>query len=155
MGLLIRTLLIWLLVLAVPAQAAAAATMAFCGPNHHGAGATSHAQRASYAEHAQHGSDAGSAAHQHRHEHQHQEIAAPDEANDAASASPDGPAKHVHGDVQKCSACASCCTFGAILSTLLVVPAPALTPTVFAAVVLTVDAFAADGPERPPRIVLA
>ena len=147
MGLLIRTLLIWLLVLAVPAQGAAAATMAFCGPNHHGAGATTHATSAPHAEHAQHGSDAGSAAHQHK--------AAPDEADDSASASSVEPAKLVHGDKQKCSACASCCSFGAILSTVLAVPAPAVTPTVFSTVVPTVDAFAADGPERPPRIVLA
>ena len=143
MGLLIRTLLIWLLVLAVPAQGAAAATMAFCGPNHHGAGATTHAQSAPHTEHAQH----GGAAHQH--------MTVPDEADDSASASSDGPGKLVHGDKQKCSACASCCTFGAILSTVLVVPAPAVTPTVFSAVVPTVDAFAADGPERPPRSVLA
>ena len=34
MALPIRTLLIWLLALALPAQAVAAATMAFCGPQH-------------------------------------------------------------------------------------------------------------------------
>ena len=33
---LIRTLLIWLLALAIPAQGAAASTMAFCGAGHHG-----------------------------------------------------------------------------------------------------------------------
>ena len=31
-------MLVWLLVLAVPAQAIAAVTMAFCGPNHHTGG---------------------------------------------------------------------------------------------------------------------
>jgi len=57
MGLLVRTLLIWLLVLAVPAQGAAAATMAFCGPNHHGGESTStHSETSSNAsEHSHHG----------------------------------------------------------------------------------------------------
>lgn len=72
-----------------------------------------------------------------------------------ASVSSAAPAKPGHSYKQKCSACASCCSFGAILSTVLTLPAPAPSPTVFSTVVPTVDAFAADGPDRPPRIVLA
>ena len=64
-------------------------------------------------------------------------------------------AKSSHSDKQKCSACASCCSVSAILNTVATIPAPAATPTVFAAVVPTVDAFAVGGPDRPPRIVLA
>lgn len=60
-----------------------------------------------------------------------------------------------HAAKQKCSACASCCSLGAILTTVPVVPVTDSAPTVFAAVVPTVDAFAADGPDRPPRNVLA
>lgn len=151
MGLLIRTLLICLLVLAVPAQGVAAATMAFCGPNHHDAAAASQAHRTSpvgHPEHVQHASPAESA-------HAHQDIAALADGDEASSAVSGGSGKVVHADQQKCSACASCCSFGAILSTVLAVPVPAVTPTVFSTVVPTVDAFAADGPERPPRIVLA
>lgn len=55
---------------------------------------------------------------------------------------------------QKCSVCASCCSLGAILTTVPVVPATDSAPTVFITVVPTVDAFAADGPDRPPRNVL-
>ncbi len=150
MGLLIRTLLIWLLVLAVPAQGAAAAIMAFCGPYHHGAAAASHTHRTSpvgHPEDVKHASHADSV-------HAHQDIAAVADEDEASAVSA-GSGKVVHADQQKCSACAACCSFGAILSTVLAVPAPAVTPTVFSAVVPTVDAFAADGPERPPRIVLA
>lgn len=67
----------------------------------------------------------------------------------AASAKVSEASKH------KCSACASCCSIGALLSAVLAVPAPVFTPTVFSAVVPSVDTFAADGPDRPPRFVLA
>ncbi len=56
---------------------------------------------------------------------------------------------------QKCSASASCCSAGAILTTVQGVPATEPVPTVFTTVVPTVDPFAADGPDRPPRSVLA
>ena len=56
---------------------------------------------------------------------------------------------------QKCSASASCCFAGAILTAVQGVPATEPVPTVFTTVVPTVDPFAADGPDRPPRSVLA
>ena len=144
MGLLIRTLLIGLLVLAVPVQGAAAATMAFCGPNHHG-GEPARSQLSSNApEHAHHadvaplhGSDAGASA----------EVAIAD--------NPSSLVKAGHATQQKCSACASCCSLGAILTTVPDIPVTDSAPTVFSAVVPAVDAFAADGPDRPPRNLLA
>ena len=148
MGLLIRTILVWLLVLAVPAQGAAAVTMALCGPNHHGGAAATSAAQAGSAEQANHHSaEPGAPGHHH--------MAAQADKDDSASASPAVSAQGSHAVKQKCSACASCCSLGAILSPMLAVPAPTVTPTVFSAVVLTVSAFAADGPDRPPRIVLA
>jgi hypothetical protein len=42
-----------------------------------------------------------------------------------------------------------------MLNTVLAVPAPVFMPAVFSIVVPSVDAFAADGPDRPPRFVLA
>jgi hypothetical protein len=142
MGLLLRTLLIWLLALAVPAQGAAAATMAFCGPNHHGGEQTSTAS-SDFAEHSHHG-DAT------RHAEEH--AAALADESDASDAS--ALVKASHAAKQKCSACASCCSLGAILSTVPVVPVADSAATVFSTVVPTVDAFAADGPDRPPRYVL-
>jgi hypothetical protein len=64
-------------------------------------------------------------------------------------------AKIAQADKQKCSACASCCSGGAILSTMLAIPALEIGPTVFIANVPRVDAFADSGPDRPPRILLA
>jgi hypothetical protein len=142
MGSLIRTLCVWLLVLAVPAQNVAAATMAFCGPAHHaGAPALVH-------EHAHHGTNVASA-------HEHHEMAA--QGDDGASASVDDatPAKASSAGQHTCSACASCCSAGAIFDTVLAVPAPIVAPAVFPTVVASVDPFAAAGPDRPPRTVLA
>ena len=147
MGFFIRTLLIWLMVLAVPAQGAVAATMAFCGPNHHGGAATGSDQQAGPSKHANHHGDGHGTP-------GHHDTAQADEV-DAASARPAASSQASHAVKQTCSTCASCCSLGAILSPLLAVPAPAVTPTVFSAVVPTVSAFAVDGPDRPPRIVLA
>ena len=148
MGLLIRTFLIWLMVLAVPAQGAAAVTMAFCGPNHHGGAAATLAQPIGPAEHSNHRVDAQSP-------HVHHATAAQADEDNSALASSETSSQGGHAVKQKCSVCASCCSIGAILSPVLAVPAPAASPTVFRAVVATVGAFAADGPDRPPRIVLA
>ena len=148
MALLIRALLIWLLVLAVPAQGAAAATMAFCGPNHHGGDAAAQIQATTPAKHAHHDGVVAS-------EHKHPQATAAADEDSSASADSVAPAKVSHASKHKCSACASCCSVGAILSSVLAVPAPVFTPTVFSAVVPSVDWFAADGPDRPPRIVLA
>lgn len=143
MGLLIRTLLIWLLLLAVPAQGVAAATMAFCGPNHHGGGAAAQMNVAAPGGHAHHGVDDAA---------DHLHPAAQADENPSASAA---SGKVVDATKHKCSVCASCCSVGAILSSVLAVPAPAATPTVFSAVVPSVGTFAADGPDRPPRFDLA
>lgn len=148
MSLLIRALLIWLLVLAVPAQGTAVATMAFCGPNHHGGGAAARMQAAAPADHTHHDGAAAT-------DHEHPQAAAQADENLSASAASVASAKVSHSSKHKCSACASCCSIGAILSSLLAVPVPIFTPTVFSAVVPSVDTFAADGPDRPPRIVLA
>ena len=148
MALLIRTLLVWLLVLAVPAQGAAAATMAFCGPNHHGGATASSAAPAASAGHEDHHGTAEGAT-------GHHDMSSQANEDDAALASPATFSQGKHTVQHKCSACASCCSLGALLSPMPAVPVPAVAPTVFDAVVPTVSAFAADGPDRPPRIVLA
>ena len=147
MGWYVRTLLILLLVLAVPVQAAAAVTMSLCSPNHHRGGPVE--QRA-VAEHAHHGSAALTP-------HGHESVEAQPDGDEATSApaSTVALAKLIQSDEHKCSACASCCSGGAILSTMLTVPAPEIGPTVFIADVPRVDVFAASGPDRPPRIFLA
>ena len=154
---LIRVLLIWLLVLAVPVQGAAAATMAACGPNHHGGVPTALTQQTLSAMHAHHGTQVQMA---HKHHDTFAGVGQVDQET-ASSTSPESstvaatPANGGHSDPHKCSACASCCSAGAILDTVLKIPAPVATSTVFSAVVPTVDAVAVDGPDRPPRMVLA
>ncbi len=154
---LIRVLLIWLLVLAVPAQGAAAATMAACGPHHDGGVSTALAQQTLSAMHAHHGTQGQMA---HKHQDTFTGVGQVDQVT-ASSASPDPstvaatPASGVQSDQHKCSACASCCSAGAILNKALKLPEPAASSTVFSAVVPTVNAVAVDGPDRPPRMVLA
>lgn len=143
----IRTLFIWLLVLAVPAQGVAAATMAFCGPNHHGGGASAQTQTDTSAAHAHPGGAAT--------DHQHPQAVALADEDSVASADSAASTTLSHAGQQKCSACASCCSLGAMLSSELDVPAPTLGATVFSTVVPSVEAIAAEGPDRPPRFVFA
>lgn len=55
----------------------------------------------------------------------------------------------------KCSVCASCSVAGAWLAALPLLPAPALMPTVFATHDPAVPVIASEGPDRPPRSLLA
>ena len=140
---LVKTLLIWLLVLAIPAQGAAAATMAFCGPNHHGDSAAPAEPHATGSAHAHHGDALSAQA------WGPGASAAVPVADDAPAAANASAAAN-----QKCSACASCCSLGAMLSPVPNVPVTDSAPTVFTARAPNVEAFAADGPDRPPRNVL-
>ena len=145
MGVLIRTLLIGWLALAVAAQGVAAATLAFCGPHHRGVQSVGQQQ------------EAGALAHAHHHD---AATAQTPEATDgadieiadavAAAGAPAQP-ESGHPAQHKCSACASCCSLGALLATVPVFPVTDPAATVFSTVVPTVVAFAADGPDRPPR----
>jgi hypothetical protein len=143
MSLFVRTLLIWLLVLAMPAQAVGAATMAFCGPGHHG-GAAPRAEMDITSGHAHHG-----------HAVSVQALG----SGAGVEATPTDAAAAVEmssqATTQTCSACASCCTVGAIPGTAPGVPITDAAPTVFTTVAPAVDAFAAAGPERPPRQICA
>ena len=157
MGGSIRTLLIWLLVLAVPAQGAAAATMLMCAPNHHAGGAGASVV------HVQPGGLSSTSTHDRSHAHSNDHVQHSAAAHDHDHAMADAPvageaaapAQGMHTGQHKCSACASCCSVSAMLSPVLAVPVPDFAPTVFSVVVPNVEAFSADGPDRPPRIILA
>lgn len=128
---------IWLLALAVPAQGLAAATMAFCGSNHQRTVVASQA-------HASAGVDC-------LHEHAATARSADEVGGDISADATKANTASAH----KCSACTACHAVGALLTTVVALPAPAPTTTVFHASVPRVAPFAADGPERPPRDVLA
>lgn len=163
MSRLVRTLLIWLLVLALPAQGAAVAAMIGCGPRH---AATAPAG----AEQAVHGHAQG---HSHSHtgpqaaDHPHHPAAdgaavghSADASTDASASTGQAPHSATAGhaasaDAHKCSVCASCCSAGAILNTVPSVPTPEIAPVVFAPLVASVAPFAVPGPDRPPRGALA
>ena len=141
---MVRTLLIWLLALALPAQGVIAATMVFCGPNHHdGASAAAMAHDADAA-HQQH--DVAARSH---HE------AADGQAENAVSDETAAPDKFSPSSMQKCSVCASCCSAAAIHDTVAKLPVFEPVAADFAALAPAVEPFAADGPDRPPRHILA
>jgi hypothetical protein len=129
----LKFLLVWLIALALPVQALASATMLHCGPSH---------QR-------MHASQMGTAppASAHRDHAQHQAAAAPQ--NDAGQAAPTADLGKY-----KCSACAACGSGCALPSRMPLVAAPEFGATLFIAVVPAVEAFAVDGPDRPPRNIL-
>ncbi|GCL63695.1 hypothetical protein [Pseudaquabacterium pictum] len=143
MRVFVRTLLVWLMVLALPVQGAAAASMAFCGPDHHGDGSAGLVVTSAVSGHSHHsGADVA---------HGFEVVAS---AEAAVADDPSAMLKAGQAAKQKCSVCAACCSLGAILGTVPVVPMTDSAPTVFTIVVPTVDTFAADGPDRPPRSVL-
>lgn len=142
----VRTLLLWLLVLAVPAQGASAATMTFCGPGHHSERQALDGQNETSSGPAHdHHADATEADHEHPHA----------DTDDAVVTGVDAPAQGGHHVKHKCSACASCCSAAALPSAFPVLPAPLLTDSFLALAPPSVAFVPIDGLERPPRSFLA
>ena len=140
----LRFLIVWFIAIALPAQGMAGVTMAHCGQSHERMGV---AVEASHDRHAAH--DASTA---HRHDADIADGAV--QADDAMPAQAKAqPGKLSDLGQYKCSTCASCCAGAALPSAL----PRALEVTAALALVtekITVDAFASDGPDRPPRIYL-
>ena len=155
---LLRIVLTWLLVLAVPAQGFAAASMPNCGAGHHGAVAGS-----TQTEHGHGSRPYGDAAASHAVSGHDEAVAVHAGADDTdAAVAPGDPqavsaaAHGLHeGKTGSCSACASCCTAAVLpsaASTFEAAPAPEVFPLPAPP---GVAAFLTDGPERPPRAFLA
>ncbi|HKO89228.1 MAG TPA: hypothetical protein VJU83_12030 [Burkholderiales bacterium] len=136
-------LIVWVLLVVVPLQSAAAAAMLACGPS---ALVGEGDQAAQHAHH--HPAEPQSLAHDHdKHEH-HKEVAANTEEDST-------PSNHEHGST-KCSACASCCVGGAaMMNSTTTVWAPPSTEARHFSGDSPVAGFFTDGPERPPRSLLA
>ena len=139
-----RLALTWLLLLALPLQGFAAATMINCGPNHHRMMGAAMADTPEVQRHGVGG--------QHHHE---MSVA----AGHHEGASNDGDAPSVHHLDKlmkfKCSACAVCC-MGAVLPTTALSFASLPQAMTMAMFVSTphVD-FLSGGLDRPPRLLLA
>lgn len=139
--------MMWLLLLALPLQGFAAASMIHCGPNHHRMLTTA------IGEHRESRGHMASAAHTHPHEMalaDHHPAATP---SDAGS---DAPSVQQLDKLMKfkCSACAACCIGVALPPAALTFEPfpPLMTPDSF--VPTRHVGFVTDGPDRPPRLSL-
>lgn len=139
-----RSALMWLLLLALPLQGFAAATLLNCGPNHHRVvvAAAGVADAAAAHVHAQGSHDMQA--------DMHAELHADQDADQGADQGAGTPAEKVAAS--KCSACAACCLGAALPTATSLVPAiaPAISPTVFVATP-HVDVMS-DRLDRPPRL---
>jgi hypothetical protein len=182
---LIRLLLVCLLAAAMPLKGMAAVVMLACGAMHGAAatalhGPPGHHGQAGHADHSDHADHAGHAGHQRSAMHGYHGSHGPHavQAHHAAAADPDHPAQGHHAvpghHVQagqadaneaidaaslqfehKCAACAAC---GAAAALPAEPPrfAPAETgPEAFRPLPLSAVRFFTDGPDRPPRTLLA
>ena len=148
MAVLCKLVMLWLLALAIPVQGLAAATMVHCESSHqrmHDAVAPGHSHAGSHH------------AHGHHHALDHGDVAADaaDHHHASAAEPPAEPDKYSDLAQYKCSACGACCSVAAMLGFSLTVPEPALVVQWRAAHFLARFGFITDGPERPPRTVLA
>jgi hypothetical protein len=162
---ILRTALLWLMMLAVPTQGMAAAVMLYCGPGHDGGGARpvtamhseglaartghGHASKEASHGHPDHGhSDHGHAA--------HAAMAGP------AAEQPSVDRHHAPGEPSAssasdatCSVCAACCNATALMTQAFALPASAGKLAPLPGGVALPFEFFTDGPRRPPRSFLA
>ena len=146
----LRILLMWLIALAVPVQGFAAASMLGCGPGHQGtmtAGAHSVAPHEHRSATPQHTHDAGLEGDASDHHPDPSAAAKRGGATDAQAAGPSGAGS--------CSACASCCLAAALPATMLSFRADPVADFIALPMPRSLASFFTDGPERPPRPVLA
>jgi len=132
----LKLLLVWFVAIALPVQGLAGVTMAHCGSSHERMGAAMDAAHDAAAVH-HHDADAADVSTQADHDTATLAKAQPDQLSDLAQ--------------YKCSSCASCCAGSALLPAMPRLPQVKAAPAVFAEKLVTVDAFASDGPDRPPR----
>jgi hypothetical protein len=144
MRLSLRSLLIWLMALALPVQAVAAAGMQHCGAAHRLMQVGSAAA-------------VGLDVHDHVHEavpHQHGD-AGLDLEMSAGDSSDAGSSTTALGDDYTCSACATCCSAAALPAGLVRLPAPCVEAHTAALPATDLLSFMPGGIERPPRTFLA
>jgi hypothetical protein len=137
---LVRLLVMWLVALALPIQGVAAATMRHCGSESAHAGAVV-VDQSIHADSDSPPMVAGTAEYKHHGVHVHVDAAEP--AHD-----------HASHDKGSCSACASCCSAAALLTTPVMPMAATVVRSAAIALPTTLlAAFLTDGPDRPPRSI--
>jgi hypothetical protein len=152
-----RATLVWLMMLAIPTQGIAAASMVYCGGGHQamltGSEATAKAGLADAAA-LQRAEPRGQSAHSDHGVHDHgasvTHLEEPGTAADQASA-----AGALEQSPAKCSVCALGCNAAAIVSGPLVLPPQGVSSALVIVVFEVPASFFTDGPKRPPRSFLA
>ena len=145
----VRCFVMWLLVLALPVQGFAASTMLLCGAGHHGSAQTIEGGH-DHASHMHLGAQDDSAVSE---SPAHDDAAVGASSHEGSSFSPLS-GKHAKV-VGKCSACAACCTVAFLPTTVIAFTAPAPSRALEAVELTLHVGFFTDGPDRPPRLLLA
>jgi hypothetical protein len=142
MQLWLKLLIVWFIAIALPVQGMAGVTMAHCGSSHERMGAAVEATQHRHANH-----DSGAA---HHHDADAADVATP-VGHEPATQAKAQPGQLSDLAQYKCSSCASCCAGSAPPPAMPCLPQANAAPEVFAEERVSVDAFASDGPDRPPR----
>ena len=152
---LLNSALIWLILLAIPTQGFAAAVAVYCGLGHQGAGAASirHDAHGVAKPAAEHASTARLQPPRHA-GHEHAQVASSEEsfsasAMQAVAVQTDLPPKST------CSACADCSSGAAIMISVVKSSSGQGSPAPASWAPAPRHTFLTDGPERPPRPILA
>lgn len=143
---LIRTVITWLVLLALPLQGYAAATLLHCGPDHHRMSQAAELATSDSADHVIHSG--------HRHASGTDDAGAMKASVDAGD---DAASLHHLDKLSKfrCSACAACCMGAALPTAVLEFNPVAGTAAPTSFVTTARVGFVTDNPERPPRLHLA
>ncbi|MEN9420502.1 MAG: hypothetical protein RI988_4123 [Pseudomonadota bacterium] len=141
----LRLLTVCFVAIALPVQCIAGVTMAHCGTSHERLGAAMEA-----AQHRHAASHTGAA---HPHDIDARDDAVPAVEVDQASAAPATAqaGKLTDRAPYKCSSCSLCCAGSALPSAAPRLPEAPAEAAAFAELIVTVGAFASNGPDRPPR----
>ena len=154
---LFRVFLLWAVMLAVPFQAYAAASMAFCTAQQTPTVATATpASDSAVHRHNAHGHMAADAVSDHAHDHAHGAAASMHHADHANHADGAGATHHTasHGDgdaTHRCGTCGACHSVALTPAPLAVAP-DFLPPADMAAPLLTVATRVPRVPDKPPRV---
>lgn len=145
----IKTLLLWLLMAALPLQGLAAVMKASCGPAHHAGVPAAMLAEGHHHDHA--GGD-----HHHHHDFAQHAAAGGAHADNTDDATDSASAASTINTSSYCSACAACCV-GAVAppSVTLWTPGDAAAETIFIAPASLVTGHIPAGLERPPRKISA
>ncbi len=138
--------LLCLMMLALPLQGFAAATMLYCGPGptHQAMQKTMQVQTAAQMSHQSHDHSAAAVM---QHDHHAQPIATTAQAaqfSDQAQA-------QLPGAAHKCGVCAACCSVLALTEVAHAVAVPSLPPSDLAEPFVLIDTVPSRQPEKPPR----